>query len=344
MAFDKSKAKKAIVFIVLFLVVSFGYFLIAFKAPKDIRVLEKDYCLPLDDNFDEEGNYIPPPDKECVDGAWVTKNATEGDYDKYCMDDHMLIEQRFKGGRWEVNKTVASGDQYCEDGELYSIPSACGNRVCDNNETITTCPIDCGGFQDWAAFRDSVSRNPLLETYLEPEYQMDWTSEVIQEAVRDIKASYPDAIESPYWYQRRASEWLSRHFEYVLGGVVLCDERASQSLSRGTGNCIDYSIIYCSLLRAEGIPCKQIEGCVSNWEPQKCIPFKPSTWEYDLTGQVKGHSWVEMWIGARWIQADPTIGVGAARTCTGYKKLGETDGNNICRISREEDIDSCRQF
>lgn len=341
----KKRIIGALSLVLVALLVYLTFFYIFFKIPKDSGVSELEYCIPQSINLDADGEYVPPSELVCINGTWIPEdNPPKGTEQTYCMDDSLLIDQEFTGTTWDVNKTVLGGDQYCENGTIYNITVNCGNAVCDEGEDIINCPIDCGSFRDWSAYRDKISQQAWLDTYLESEYQMNYENSVIQDAVATIKVQYPDAMDSPYMWQKRANEWLNDNMEYVLGGVITCGEAASQSLSRGTGNCIDYSIIYCSLLRAEGIPCKQIEGCVTNWDSFQCIPFRPETWDYDLVGQVKGHSWVEMYIGSRWLQADPTIGVGAARSCTGYKKLGETDGNNICYISDEKEKDYCRYF
>jgi hypothetical protein len=341
---SKKRLTGALTFVFVILLVGFGPYLV-YKGLVDSGALDAEYCLPESYDIDENGNYIPPEGKICVGGAWVDIDIpAEGTLQTECIDDHKLVEAQVVNRQWQVSTTVADGNEYCEDGDIKQIPPNCGNRICNTGETITNCPIDCGVFLDWAGYVDSVSQRSSLQTYLEEEYQMDYMHPSVQDAIRQIKQQYPDSRESPYNWQLRASQWLIANMEYILGGVRLCDERASEILQRGTGNCIDYSILYCSLLRAEGIPCRQVEGCVANWNPVYCIPFAVERWDVDLTGTVKGHSWVEMWIGNRWLSADPTRGAGASRTCVGYRKLAVTEGNNLCRISKEEDLDFCRTF
>lgn len=94
--------------------------------------------------------------------------------------------------------------------------------------------------------------------------------------------------ETPADKARAAVEWVKANLRYELTQESV---GARRILSRGTGDCTEYSVLTVSLLRALGVPAELREGFMADG------------------GRLVAHAWVAWHDGARWHEIDPTNGL-----------------------------------
>ncbi len=86
----------------------------------------------------------------------------------------------------------------------------------------------------------------------------------------------------------------TRVVEWVASSIAFADDANSSSaadvLAARRGDCTEHTLIACALLRASGVPTRQVGG----------LAYAGPTW-----GVLAPHAWIEVWIG-RWIPVDPT--------------------------------------
>jgi len=320
--------------------------LVYFKVEKDYGLFfpRPNPCPPLSMDADEEGNYVPPENLTCYDGVWVPKSPAVNYTRTVCETQYLLRADYWDGSAWHITRQYAQGEQYCLDGVMVDVSTTCGgpSYTCDPGENEDNCWADCGPIQDWGRLEEVVSGHPELSTYLQNEYEFIFLNPIIQQAVAEVEAGYDTS--TPFMYIKSAVAYLKDRLSYTQTGVVQCGEASYVSLSRGTGNCVDYSVNLVALLRAKGIPARQVAGCVSNYN-WRCTPFEALQFEFDLRG-ILGHAWAEVWTGESrgWVQTDPTTGISLARSCVGYHKIDDTDKGNLCWISDPANMHFCMTF
>ena len=81
-------------------------------------------------------------------------------------------------------------------------------------------------------------------------------------------------------------------------------------MSRGEGDCSEYSVLLAALCRAVGIPARIVFGLVYIGAPEAGGP----AFGY--------HFWTQAWIGNRWVGLDATAGWG--KTTAGHIRLADT--------------------
>ena len=105
-----------------------------------------------------------------------------------------------------------------------------------------------------------------------------------REVAGDVKGRYAAAL--------RLSELVNRRLEKAYGAS---NDRASDVLAAGKGDCTEHSVLLVALARALGIPARQVYGLV-----------------YARYGDGKDalywHAWAEVLSAGEWIAIDPTFG------------------------------------
>jgi hypothetical protein len=94
-----------------------------------------------------------------------------------------------------------------------------------------------------------------------------------------------------YAAARRVNDHVFKILQTTLGAS---HDRASAVLRAGTGDCTEHALLAVAMLRALGIPAREVYGLV-----------------YSRMGGVDGlywHDWVEVRSGGEWIALDPTFG------------------------------------
>ena len=304
-------------------------------------------CFPLEGygfGQDENGAYLPPESFMCVSGAWVNTSKQNGS-DSYCNAYFELVTVEYVDGEPVITKTEAQGDEFCYDGRIIRSPSGCGDYVCQAGETAMNCWPDCGPIQSWEEMKGLESE---FQTYLESEFEFDYQSPEVEELAREVEATNP---RSPFYAVKTLTRLINDKIYYVSGGTqgnVQCGEKPEEILSRGFGNCVDYSVVMIAVLRrgfdVDGvrvkIPARQVAGCLSGRGTWGATEFLIKEFDKgDLAGEILGHSWVEVAVGdGRWAMLDATTNVALFRSWWGYYPVGTTDGASLCYVPVESTV------
>jgi transglutaminase-like putative cysteine protease len=105
-----------------------------------------------------------------------------------------------------------------------------------------------------------------------------------REVAGDVKGRYAAAL--------RLSELVNRRLEKAYGAS---NDRASDVLAAGKGDCTEHSVLLVALARALDIPARQVHGLVYARYA-------------DAKDALYWHAWVEVLSGGEWIAIDPTFG------------------------------------
>ena len=309
-------------------------------------------CYPLSFATDENGTWEKPTTLECVQGVWVNTNVSEGFNEVTCDSYFGYVNKTYTDDGWIIDKVELQGNEFCYDDTVYLSPDTCGDYVCTSNETADNCWVDCGIVSDWGLMK-VASEDPALHTYLEAEDVFVTTSPYIDDLVRRVEATNP---ETPFQAVKTLTREINKVMGYEFGGVAgnaQCGETPDIILSRGYGNCVDYSVVLISALRrgfdVSGvgrvrIPTRQVAGCLAGNE-RYATEYQITNAFQKLQGEVLGHSWSEVYVGeGRWIMSDPTMDISLTKTYFGYHKIADSDTEGLCYISNIEDRQFCEAY
>ncbi|MEO8845765.1 MAG: transglutaminase-like domain-containing protein [Kofleriaceae bacterium] len=82
--------------------------------------------------------------------------------------------------------------------------------------------------------------------------------------------------------------WTYQHMTYVHADETV----ASTVLSRGSGDCSEFSLLFVALSRAAGVPARRVVGLAAT--------------EVDNAPAFGFHAWAEVALDGHWVQVDPT--------------------------------------
>jgi Transglutaminase-like superfamily len=330
---------------------------LAWKLDKDYQILggviggsgEGSWCYPQSFTTDAQGLYVQPEDSVCYQGEWVDLNRTGGN-ESYCDGYSTLVTVRYEKGLPVITKQEAKGDEFCYNNTIIASPQTCGNYRCDAGETDTNCWVDCGPVQDWAKMK-ALESDPSLSPYYKF-VDVFVVGNEVEQLAKEVEASEPA---TPLEAIRTLTRLIGQNMDYVRGGVAgnaQCGETPELILSRGYGNCLDYSVVMVATLRRGfdvpnvgrvKIPSRQVAGCLSaigTWKAQEYLVSEQQA----LAGQILGHSWIEIPVGnGRWNMADPTSDVSLAKTWLGYHRIESTAGAALCYVALDSES-FCRVY
>jgi transglutaminase-like putative cysteine protease len=138
-----------------------------------------------------------------------------------------------------------------------------------------------------------------MERYLEPTFVIDCNNPSIQEKAKDLTKGQEDIIEkakSLFYFVRDeikyniyVSKSLPEHF------------RASNTLSRGDGYCVQKAVLMVALARAAGIPAGLGFARLRN----NLLPEKTLKW----LGKniLPFHGYAELYLNGKWVKATPAF-------------------------------------
>lgn len=281
--------------------------------------------------------------------------------ESYCASQHAAVEVSLLLGLPQTDIAVCEENEYCnpDKGGCEQIIDSCGDGVCSGDEDINNCYKDCWSLSDWDKFYRVVETKPELQPMLESLGEFDFNDPVVDEIISEIKSRYDTS--TPYKYQLAVTDFVSKFGDYDrAGGVAQCNEPIITLIKRKEAdgsvwmNCVDYSAMMVGLLRHEGIPSRQVAGCVTHFTTWRCRPYAFTT-PMLRAGNINevqplGHAWVELFIPEfGWQVADPTIGVSVGRDCIGYSQAYDYGGTadnpgNVCYIPNYDAIEECRAF
>lgn len=309
----------------------------------DNRVLQK-VCVDGKWNINEVE--VCSVDEQCVYGVCFSKVCEQvqplclNDFERaypVCKDDGVVMLREICGSKSRYSEVKG----FCREGVCYQQPSTCGDGICQPDEDIVSCYRDCSIINDASLFSREISDYMNeLEPYLQCDVDFDCHNPEVIDFAEQIIMLYNIPDGNPQMYMDAVVHYVNRYITYnFAGGKSQCGESASDVIRSRWGNCVDYSVLTVALLRAQGIPARQVAGCVSHsgWF---CHTFAmrdisrvggvPIMWDSDeqrqitnsnvVGGDVLGHSWIEVWLGKEkgWVTADPTVGDTISKRCIGY--------------------------
>lgn len=161
-----------------------------------------------------------------------------------------------------------------------------------------------------------------MQKYLKPTSTFDSDSESIREKARELTQGKEDAIEKAralFYFVRDGISYniyvpkhMPEHF------------RASNTLARGKGYCVQKAVLLVALARAAGIPARL--GCakIRNY----LVP--PEVLEILKSDIFPWHGYAELYLDGKWVKATPAFDL---KMCQEYRLIPvEFDGRNDARL------------
>ena len=162
-------------------------------------------------------------------------------------------------------------------------------------ETESSAGLPADGRLDWPGLRAQAGRGRLLEFVL-PTTLTTVTDEVSDAAIVEIsgRSLSPDEAAAAI------SALVHDHVTYMPGATGV-RTNAQEAWDKGQGVCQDMAQLAVSLMRAAGIPARNVSGYLHP-DPEA----RPGS-----TAIGQSHAWVEYWAGS-WTPLDPTSGAAVA--------------------------------
>lgn len=252
----------------------------------------------------------------------------------------------------------------CFDNDYLFTTSPCGEgEACKDGLCVDSNYNEDWALNSWSRYSQQVSESPELQAYLNCRDVFDCDTIQASRLVDEINQKYTPT--TPKEFINAASDHIHKLITYDYpGGLSQCGEKASDIIKlheendRVRGNCVDYSTVMVAVLRARGIPARQVAGCVTidafcerlSITPQKTriglgvcgdnvcglnedSVSCPQDCGDKLRGDGFAHAYLEAWTPELGFQTvDPTVDTGLA-SCVGYMKKGES--------TPEADIQQC---
>ncbi len=123
---------------------------------------------------------------------------------------------------------------------------------------------------------------------LEATPQIDWNDPAIRKLAKDVAGEVPGS----YAAAVKLADHVYNRLEKAYGAS---QDRASDVLKAGKGDCTEHSVLFLALARALGIPARGVHGLVyARYD--------------DGTPALYWHAWAEVRSAGEWIPVDPTFG------------------------------------
>ena len=189
--------------------------------------------------------------------------------------------------------------QKVEIGEIYPEPAAVVDDPLGGNRVILWRLTDLEGADDAYAYYDfkfageevNVDVDPSkIEPYDEEsaEYQRYTRSEPWIEVTDAIVAQAGEIVgdeTNPYYKAKKIFDWVVYNIRYESPDLDHCS--ATKSFARRAGDCGGFSVIFCALCRAAGVPARTVTAC----------------WSFG-----GGHQWGEVLLPPYgWVPADTSV-------------------------------------
>lgn len=257
-------------------------------------------------------------DQVCRQGTCLAKSCSSST--KTCATGYSVLNRQCVNGNYEDNVELCPMSQICEGG------------ICKLSANGTS-----GILSSWEALQAEVQANTELQSYLYCGGVFDCDNPLIKSMAQDIMTKY--SVKTPRDYMDATATEVYDFISYRLsGGDSQCGEKSSELIQKKItnnvvyGNCVDYSALQTSLLRAQGIPARQSGGCLTG--EFSCIPFAISPPLLERYGsmnsdQVLAHSYTQVYLGSSvgWAISDATLGTTIAK-CSGYLTLSPGSSNS----------------
>lgn len=243
----------------------------------------------------------------------------------------------------------------CVEGgyDFYNQPCPEG-MACVDGECVESSYDEDWALSSWSRYDEAVSGKPEFDPYLECAGVFDCNNILVSQLVDEINEKYKPS--NPKAFINAASRHVNEMISYEYsGGASQCGEKASDLISKYQsnlfvrGNCVDYSTVMVAVLRDNGVPARQVAGCVDvsgfcnrlAITPQElklglgvcgdgvCGPREnerlcPVDCGEALASEGYAHAWLEAYTPELGFQVvDPTVDTGLA-SCVGYDRKDDS--------------------
>jgi hypothetical protein len=218
----------------------------------------------------------------------------------WCFVDNIQVTGDAPEVRLWVALPVEHRGQKVEIGEIYPEPETVVDDPLGGNRIVFWRLTDLDGADETYVYYDFAYAGELVsgadvdpenvEPYDEgsPEYQRYLQSEPWVEVTDAIRAEAAEIVgdeTNPYWKAKKIFDWTVYNIRYEFPDLE--SRGAAKSFARRSGDCGEFSVVFCALCRAEGIPARTVTCC---W------PFGG------------GHQWAEVLIPPYgWVPADTSV-------------------------------------
>ena len=180
----------------------------------------------------------------------------------------------------------------------------------------------------------------------------DYTSPEVYAVAQEIKAKARNEEEAI----KETLLFVVRNVRYSSAITIsYCyQEKASDVLNSGLGDCVSMSRLVTALLRAQGIPARTAGGCLASFKRCVSVFAVIPTIEAQTTEMMEGdfkkrgflHEWVEVWTPKKgWRLVEATSGQLFPTQCNAYLQFSyDTNPRNRCVITDREFWNICRAY
>ncbi len=192
---------------------------------------------------------------------------------------------------------------------------------------------DCNSLNSWDYY-ESMGTSIYNTEYTKCTKDFNCSSSFVPNIIAELRFNYN--IDTPKDYIDAVVDYTVNHFEYIRH--YSCPRDLIEMFNSNSGNCVDASVFAVTMLRARGIPARQVVGCVSHegWQCETFATNFPLLYEklgYIEENEPLGHSWIEIWTPEKgWLMSDPTVGDTISKYCVGYHRVMECSLEVCCSI------------
>lgn len=163
-----------------------------------------------------------------------------------------------------------------------------------------------------------------MEKYLKPTPIIDSDSESVREKAQELT----QGLEEPIEKAKALFYFVRDHIKYnVYVPKHLAENfRASETLSRGQGYCVQKAVLLVALARAVGIPARLGFAIIRN------NLISPKLYQVMKTNILPWHGYAELYLQEKWVKATPAFDL---KLCQRSSIIPvEFDGRNDAKFSR----------
>ena len=192
-----------------------------------------------------------------------------------------------------------------------------------------------------------------FEQYLVEEPDFDYTHPSIYSLAQTIKSQ----TSTPKEAIKQTIKYVVQNIRYSSAITIndCFEEKASDVLESGIGDCVSMSRLVTALLRAQGIPARTVGGCLSSYRRCRVLFATVPFLEAQVTEMVEEdfkkrgylHEWVEAFDGEKWVLIEATSGQVFPVSCydEAYLKYSyDSNQMNRCVITSRNFWSQCKIF
>jgi len=162
------------------------------------------------------------------------------------------------------------------------------------------------------------SADPMedLSRYLMPTFYIDYDSPSISHVVSELTKAHPHDMARAVFNFVRDEIPYNPYTPFYRPGHY----RASETLKRGEGFCVQKAVLLAALARASGIPTRLVFADIRNY----LMP--PKLWNMMKTDFFAFHGYDELYVDGTWVKVTPTFDKAMCKRLG--LRLVEFDGHN----------------